>query len=399
MTEKNTLSILENIKKKMQKFDQEPKKIETVASVSDEFEYIPSGKPKHENTSVAPSENKNVVTDIGLDEIDKEIRTTENTPIKQNEIKVEPQKVEDPALLDDLGLDDLSDLDTHTTQQTISAPSQNAMVVPTQKKEEPAVQNELDDLDELSLDHIEDEAEEKAVAPTNQTTTSTSNQKPTFEDLDLDELLKEESQTAKTPQPSSNQPNLKPQELQKNNIDDEKFLEELEKEVANKAHNTTSVAPKIEEQKKSISEELLDDIDFDDLDDLEEEMTTVPTISKPVTPNLSTSSSIEEEEKFKSPIVEENKFIPELEDLEDKDHSSFESEEEVKTKEEDSDTDENNESTANKQKLENLLQNQNFAEIAMHLLEPKLDAWLDEHLHGLVEKIVQEEVKKLFDKR
>ena len=39
MVEKNTLSILESIKKKMQKFDQKPKKSEIISGVNDEFEY------------------------------------------------------------------------------------------------------------------------------------------------------------------------------------------------------------------------------------------------------------------------------------------------------------------------------------------------------------------------
>ena len=39
-----------------------------------------------------------------------------------------------------------------------------------------------------------------------------------------------------------------------------------------------------------------------------------------------------------------------------------------------------------------------FVELATHLMEPKLEKWLNEHLPELVEKIVREEIKKIIPK-
>jgi cell pole-organizing protein PopZ len=37
-------------------------------------------------------------------------------------------------------------------------------------------------------------------------------------------------------------------------------------------------------------------------------------------------------------------------------------------------------------------------ELATHLMEPKLEKWLNEHLPELVEQIVREEIKKIIPK-
>lgn len=39
-----------------------------------------------------------------------------------------------------------------------------------------------------------------------------------------------------------------------------------------------------------------------------------------------------------------------------------------------------------------------FSELAVQLMEPKLEKWLNDHLANLVEEIVREEIKKIIPK-
>ena len=73
MAEKNTLSILETIKKKMNKLDQKADKTSKISEVNDEFQYISSG-PRKEGAA-RPQEQKpvnkqeRVLDDFNLDDL------------------------------------------------------------------------------------------------------------------------------------------------------------------------------------------------------------------------------------------------------------------------------------------------------------------------------------------
>ena len=46
--------------------------------------------------------------------------------------------------------------------------------------------------------------------------------------------------------------------------------------------------------------------------------------------------------------------------------------------------------------ISNFSQSSAFPELAIQLMEPKLERWLNENLSHLVEKIVREEIKKII---
>ncbi len=420
MVETNTLSILKNIKKKMERFDQEPKKIETIAGVNDEFEYISSSKPKDVEVK-ATVDDLNYNRDAGFN---SEIKQ-DSTPAAQD------SKAASPNPSDDFGLDDLSDLEDEVfkTSAAPTSQAQPASPVKTSVEEKPVQQTkaeedifdlnlELEDepkkentaaslpameesvtteekSDEdfdLSLDLEDDENEQSVVEtevvaePAQQSVSSdlspqaTSPQnKTTIDDLDLDELLKEEE--SKKAQNSTPAP-LK--EEKAGSTSDDEFLKELGIDIDEKqtpaANKDKEKLPEIDElqdikpvqpvqkaeqngrqkvEQKSNVNALLDDIDLEDLNNIEQKMFTDGEAVKAVAPN----------QKQDEVLV-------------DHDQGS------KKTSYISADSN-----------LESMLESRHFSDIAMHLLEPKLDAWLDQHLHSVVEKIVQEEVKKLFDKK
>jgi cell pole-organizing protein PopZ len=48
--------------------------------------------------------------------------------------------------------------------------------------------------------------------------------------------------------------------------------------------------------------------------------------------------------------------------------------------------------------ISNFSQSPAFSELAINLMEPKLEKWLNQNLPDLVEKIVREEIKKMIPK-
>ena len=200
-----------------------------------------------------------------------------------------------------------------------------------------------------------------------QTNTPPSPSANMIDDIDLDELSKEEEVEKK-------QAVVQPAVKDEIDFDDEEFLKDLGMAAPAKSKSplppiddiTTEKAAATSDE-KTIADELFEDIDLDDLDDIEKKMSVDHTADKLEQSNDREQNQATEPLKIKeeiAPIPTQNSIIQSI----------------------------NGE-------IETILQNQNFSEIAMNILEPKLDSWLDQHLHGLVEKIVQEEVKKLFEKR
>ncbi len=440
MAEKNTLSILENIKKKMQKFDQEPKKIETVAGINDEFEYIPSSKAKSSDVKIEGSAEQKSAADAAS-EIDKEFapKTGSESSAAVTPSKPAPQNY--GGIEDDLGLDDLSDLED-TYQPQVAAPVAPANVnkspVIPEPQQAPVVSNH-DDLHELNLDdhHEEPKVEvkkeehdefdlnfdldldleeektpqdpvksaEPVVTPVVEApkpvTPTPQSPSQNIDDIDLDKLLAEEDASRKQGQEKT-APVIPPKPTI--SADDEAFLKELEASdpIKTQAPNmpippvaqvqaTPPVTPptppvdKKVEDKKSLSEELARDVDLEDLDDIEEQMFADSSAKTSETAAPAVQNSQPQRIKEEIVTVKED-VLPEVKKehrpIAPLDLSSVE-----KTY------------ISPDKDLEEMLENRHFSEVAMHLLESKLDNWLAEHLHGVVEKIVQEEVKKLFDKR
>ena len=435
MAEKNTLSILENIKKKMQKFDQEPKKIETVAGINDEFEYIPSTKAKNSDVKIevgnVAAEQKAVAN--AASEIDREFapKTGYESNASVSASKPTPQN-NYGGIDDDLGLDDLSDLeDTYPPQP--AAPVVPAAVKPPvipepqqanvpsnhddlhelnldDHHEEPKVevkQEEHDEFDlnfDLDLDLEEENTPQVPVKAQENVTPSVEAPKQVsasqnIDDIDLDKLLAEEDASRKQAQEKA-APVVPPKPAI--SADDEKFLKELEASdpikipspaapvppVAQAIPTVTPPTPPAEkkaEAKTSLSEELARDVDLEDLDDIEEQMfaDSSAKTSQPVVSDIQNSQPQQIQEEV---VVVKEDVVPEVKKehrpIAPLDLSSVE-----KTY------------VSPDKDLEEMLENRHFSEVAMHLLESKLDNWLEQHLHGVVEKIVQEEVKRLFEKK
>ena len=142
MAEKNTLSILETIKKKMHKLDQKSEKTVAPASSNEEFQYI-SSTAKVETAAVLEtkvSEQKIDTTmpkfedDLDLENLEKEIAP----PV------AEASKNKNPEALDDFNLDDF-DLDSEEkTQAVVSSIAKMK-------------QNEVGDFSEDDIEDFEDE--------------------------------------------------------------------------------------------------------------------------------------------------------------------------------------------------------------------------------------------------
>jgi cell pole-organizing protein PopZ len=125
MAEKNTLSILETIKKKMHKFDQKTDAATKAADVGDEFEYInPSKNGAAKNTFAATNNSVN------------ETNAAKNTM---------------PNFEDDLDLDDDEELDRQL--QNASNSAQQKIVPPAVQSQSHEEEHDLDLDDENNLTH------------------------------------------------------------------------------------------------------------------------------------------------------------------------------------------------------------------------------------------------------
>ena len=148
MAEKNTLSILETIKKKMHKLDQKSEKTVAPASSNEEFQYI-SSTAKVETAAVLEtkvSEQKIDTTmpkfedDLDLEDLGKEIAP----PIPNTPPVAEASKNKNSEALDDFNLDDF-DLDSEAKTPAIAAPTAEVK------------QNEVGDFSEDDIEDFEDE--------------------------------------------------------------------------------------------------------------------------------------------------------------------------------------------------------------------------------------------------
>jgi len=155
MAEKNTLSILETIKKKMHKLDQKSEKTVAPASSNEEFQYI-SSAPKVEATAVLEAkvpEQKSDTTmpkfedDLGLEDLESETASPVLAVVENKQ----------PEALDDFNLDDL-DLDSEAKTPAIESPTEEAK----QDEADDFNEDEIEDFED-AVDIAEDEVAEKRV--------------------------------------------------------------------------------------------------------------------------------------------------------------------------------------------------------------------------------------------
>ncbi len=396
----------------MQKFDQKPKKIETVSDVNDEFEYISSSKGKAPEKYSDREEKSSIEKELYetskemTTPLDPVISTPQVEEVIKPEIKFEPKITSgsDDLNLDDLGLDDEDDFDLKMENDVAIA----SQPLPNNPAPQPVASEEVaeEELDSEELEHEEDDldldldldedleedvvtdavAQNPQAAPTMEDDLDPKEEsKKDDDDIDLDELLKEE-ESEKQPEPSKpaevaplKTAEVAPSKTQ-SDIDEEDFLKDLDLE-----EEATIKVPQEEKITTQSSlnndDDFLDDIDLDE-DDLAEAAPKVapsapvqevpaPKISEPM--NFETApqetKNISEPKILRQETVEEaSQSIKKLIDAGSmiNDMKGFSQNHPI------------------------------FTEIAMQILEPKLEAWLNEHLPQLVEKIVQEEIKKIM---
>jgi hypothetical protein len=450
MAEKNTLSILEIIKKKMSKFDQKSKKTVAPASSNEEFQYI-SSTSKAETTAISElkvSEQKIDTTmpkfenDLGLEDLATEI----DSPISNTSPVTEA--------LDDFNLDDL-DLDSEAKNPTTDLQT---------RKEK---QNKVDDFNEDEIENFEDEIDiaEDEIA---EKKVEESSQDAIVEDVDWlgnkiinDEV--EELPVVVTPKIDDLDSTFE-EENHEEAKHDELDLEELEEDVLDLENHEEESAT------KELAEE--DDLNFDDLEnlspkklepqihkdldddlDLELEMAdkkpeALKTQTSPVMasknpstngidlldlemkekPMLKTPSNDEIDLEFEKEImglkpaslpekqIEDfiNNPVP-LQPQTAQQNYDFQSQVFVMNSTKGTNNMSNgiHDSTLRQvgDSVRKLVDAKNvvsgistfsqgpaFVELATHLMEPKLEKWLNEHLPDLVEQIVREEIKKIIPK-
>jgi cell pole-organizing protein PopZ len=301
MAEKNTLSILETIKKKMIKLDQKSKQESQLSDIGEEFQYIVQPKKPTESTAQVPVEKSaapKFEDDLGIEGAKKMAAiSTKSEPIAT---KTEPVKLAD-FNLDDLDLDDETAIEKKPMQSDLMSEEdmedyedqidfaeeitpQNATQEAVVKAENQTIEDELN-LDGLNLEEPVNKAPAQALPP----------EKDDLDFLDLDlEEEKPASNSSAPIEPKLPDLNLEtsvatPAQALPPEKDDLDFLDldlEEEKPASNSSAPIESKLPdlNLEEDKKIIEtssekkpEEpkkeaaLLDDLTLEDLD-LEEKL-------------------------------------------------------------------------------------------------------------------------------
>jgi len=312
MVEKNTLSILESIKKKIQKFD-EPKKTDNkdFSEIGDEFNYLGSA----ENSQVSGNADLNQESAAIKD--DKSLDPNlQNQNLVDESLKEEAFSKDDDV---DLELDD--DLKFDEDLDFVGEDSQEAS---DDEASDEDSQEISDDDQEEDLDFVDEDSQEASDDEASDEDSQEISDDDQEEDLDfVDEDSQEDSQDA------SDEDSQEIFEEDDGNVD---FLKS--EEVLKEYNHTKS-----------------------DEDELEEilQQDSAPKDSKNLISDKSVSSIAESIKK----LVDAKNVVSGV--------TSFS-------------------------------QSEAFSDIAKQLMEPKLEAWLNENLPSLVEKIVREEIKKIIPK-
>ncbi len=300
MAEKNTLSILESIKRKMSKFDQKSKKPEVTFDMKDEFEYIAVDK----NAAVA------------------EVKAEAAAPI-QNLGKIEtpaaPKTASNELNFDELNLDEeIAEMEKGAAPKAASP----AAALPEELSlEEDAEEEFEEEFDEEDLEDYEDEVdmeeeyEDEEQQPSDKKAGGT-------DDLDIDEeeegddILNfddEEEEEEKKPESKKEVVNDKAAEDDFLNFDEEEEEEEEEEEVkkpvefaaANKADdldldedlNFEELDRKEQEAKKALSDKVLDEKEELEIEEEEEEVEFEEEVAQEIEGHHETTEEEVEEEE------------------------------------------------------------------------------------------------------
>ncbi|MDX2083065.1 MAG: DUF2497 domain-containing protein [Rickettsiales bacterium] len=430
MKEKSTISILENIKKKMQKLDQNSKKVTTFQG-DDEFEYITPIKQNIDEIQETekPQEIKNVDSTTKMEDSAKsssievannaaQINSSNSQTIanaKENKVATEASKNE--QALDDFGLDDLSDLEEELKleKNKIKNNSLNQAqdLQNSDQKIDSEIAKEVKNDSNKPNENLDPNPQKQPISDAKEDKEKKFLQD--LDDIDLDELLKEEEVQ------KSQQKPLDPKPLDQNlEDDDDKFLQDLKlpelKSLSQSSNtqpiNLKSFAENNNFHQSEVAKTEAAKVENTELESAKSEITKVDNIqeyddqnfkkeSRRELPTLSISEVLLS--KPEEALTQAPKNFAELE-------SNMNQQSEELSQSNQTMIDQIEDSNSVKvlpeifttevlpNNLEKTLPTTDISKITMQMLEPKLQAWFDEHLQSLVEKIVQEEVRKLFEK-
>ncbi len=341
MAEKNTLSILESIRKKIQKLD-EPRKADNkdFSDIGDEFDYVAPAKknaPVQAVEEASPANPAPIKTDNAI-----EHEITESFEID------EEQEAEQPA------------------------------------PEEPVAQEVEAEEADINFDLDEDNAAEKEVEPIEAASVPAENTaEPVEEDEDLFEFDDDDS--------AEEMPDLEDDDL------------ELDSETSDKADEELEEAVQPEEQVEKSDEDELEDLLKQEGSVKIEEVKVAPVNpSAPVVP-MATLPPEPIKSAIYIPIPEVQSVSPSQPQVTDSAKKTFTNvNESLLDKQAATNiTDSIKKLIDAKNAISGVTsfsKSEAFADIAAQLMEPRLEKWLNENLPSLVEKIVRDEIKKIIPK-
>lgn len=362
MTKKNTLSILENIKKKLNKFD-EPKKSDgkNFSDLGDEFEYIdPNKKNEEENTKLPVSEPK-AEHDVILEQ------EIENSFSEETEGKNHEEEAHEGATVEDeediFNLDNIDDSQIENEERESESEeivNQDAAI---NSSEEPLEEDEdlFHDLD-LEEENIEHEHEEdiKIAEPEHEESIEENFDDDFFED----EAHEEEDVSVEQNNVEAEEGQLFADDSAEENSNHAVRIEENEalsfkhKTLAEQHQDLDELLAKNDEKYIKKEEDNIDnwaknDVSKADFTRAQTNQQQVVAVTNSILKQESMQKATDSMKKLidaKNAVVEINAFT----------------------------------------------KSDNLSEIAMRLLEPRLEKWLNENLPQIVERIVQEEIKKII---
>jgi cell pole-organizing protein PopZ len=351
MAEKNTLSILETIKKKMLKLDRKEEKASSVVSSNEEFQYISSGKqaeaakPAEVKVEAVAATNPTpkFEDNLGLD------LPVQAAPVKR------PEKSSGMGSFDDFNLDDL-DLDNE--EKTFAAPANPlaaaAAAQPQAKLETRDPELEEDDAEEFEDDAEMDEEEEQENAEEarpdldwlgNPSDATEEEEEIDELNLDVDVKLDEKSvEVVKSDEldlehlEEETHEEVKKDELDLEHLEDDLDLEHLDEET----HEETPAAPQAKVDDLDL-EHLDDDLDLEHLEEEKHEEAPVTPQAKEDDLDLEHLDEDKNEETPAAPQPKADDLDLELEHLDDEEEhleassedGDFDLEEELDEEEED----------------------------------------------------------------
>ncbi len=436
MAETNTLSILENIKKKIQKFD-EPRKAENknFSDLGDEFQY--DGPVKKTNPVEAQANVEEAVKPVD-DSIEKEIETSF---AKADSAEAQAEEAQEAT--------------TEEAATEEASPAESTTEAPTEHEEEfEPIEDEID----FNFDDLDDEDEEELELPevaeepaAEASTEEVADFESTEEVAAEPEFAADEEEPAVTEAVEEMPEEASAEEAEEEfvePVEEDENLAEEDEEPAEADEELADEEPAVEKMEvaEEYEEPTIDEIDNEEIDlDEQEALEPEPEPEEPTPAAPARKISDEEAEldrllheeqlsqeakaqkasqspefcnvdeflnrKAQEEMLKQPEIMPEKNtlDLNMQDANMMRKDAQIVSAADSivNQTTATNVSDSIKKLVDaknvvsgvtSFSKSEAFADIAAQLMEPRLEKWLNEHLPALVEQIVREEIKKIIPK-